>query len=188
MKRILILVAIGLFLYSTGSAFQGGGGESTRNPRHTPKPRPPSVPKPKVEPRKRSLTPTPANIRGLKLGKDKNVSRETSSFGPGDTIYVVADISNAPGKLKVKVRLIVNDVEGQQSGPIPGLETTVELHGSGTATFTFSPPTAGWPKGKYKMEVLILNEDGEQKDSGRRRNLSVSADNTIPAPPAPVTA
>jgi hypothetical protein len=105
-----------------------------------------------------------ANISGLKLGKDKSVTQETSSFASGDTIYGIAEISNAPGKLKVKGRLVIDEVEGQQSGPIPGLETAVDLAGSGNATFTFSPPTAGWPKGKYKLEVLMLNEDGEQKD------------------------
>src|SRR6185295_10743087 len=78
-----------------------------------------------------------ANISGLKLGKDKNVSTETHSFGPRDTVYALADIANAPGKVKVKGRLIVDDVEGQTKGPIPGLEDTVELGGSGTAIFTF---------------------------------------------------
>lgn len=105
-----------------------------------------------------------ANISSLKLGKDKSVSQEASSFSTGDTIYAAAVISNSPGKVTVKGRLVVEDVAGQQSGPIPGLETTVDLAGSGTATFTFSPPTAGWPKGKYKMEALMLNENGEQKD------------------------
>ncbi|HEV7860553.1 MAG TPA: hypothetical protein VGO91_18185 [Pyrinomonadaceae bacterium] len=105
-----------------------------------------------------------ANISSLKLGKDKGVSPETSTFEPGDTIYGVAEISNAPGKVKVKGQLVVDNVEGQQSGPIPGLEKTLDLPGSGTATFTFSPPTAGWPKGKYKLDVTMMNEDGEQKD------------------------
>jgi hypothetical protein len=40
----------------------------------------------------------------------------------------------------------------------------VELPGSGTATFTFTPPPDGWPKGKYKLEVSMLNEEGQQKD------------------------
>ena len=105
-----------------------------------------------------------ANISSLKLGKDKNVSNETSSFGPRDTVYAVAEISNAPGKVKVKGRLAVDNVEGQKPGPIPGLEDTVELGGSGTAVFTFSPAASGWPKGKYKLEVIMLNENGEQKD------------------------
>jgi hypothetical protein len=105
-----------------------------------------------------------AHISSVKLGKDKNVTRETSNFDPTDTVYSVAEISNAPGKLKVKGRLVVDDVEGQKAGPISGLEDTVELGGSGTAIFTFTPPSTGWPKGKYKLEILMLDEGGEQKD------------------------
>jgi hypothetical protein len=105
-----------------------------------------------------------ANISGLKISKDKSAAQETSSFAAEDTIYGVATISNAPGKVKVKGRMAFEEVEGQHTGPIPGLETTLDLAGSGTATFTFSPPPAGWPKGKYKVEVMMLNEDGEQKD------------------------
>jgi len=105
-----------------------------------------------------------ANLSGLKIGKDKTVSQESATFGANETVYGVATVSNAPNKVKVKGRLAVDDVPGQQTGPIPGLETTVELPGSGTATFTFSPPQDGWPKGKYKIEVVMLNEAGEQKD------------------------
>ena len=116
---------------------------------------------------------TTANLSSLKLSKDKGAAQESGSFASDDTIYGVAEVSNAPGKVKVKGRLIIDDVEGQQSGPIPGLETTVDLPGSGTATFTFSPPAAGWPKGKYKLEVLMLNEGGEQKDQ-KTGNFTVS--------------
>lgn len=104
-----------------------------------------------------------ANISSLKLGTDKTVTKETTTFSASDTIYGVAEISNAPSKVKVKGRLEAEDVEGQKTGPIPGLETTVDLPGSGTATFTFTPPTAGWPHGKYKLDVVMLNENGEQK-------------------------
>lgn len=105
-----------------------------------------------------------ANISSVKLGKDRAVSQETSGFGTGDTVYALATISNAPDAVKVRGRLVIEDVAGQQQGPVPGLETTVDLPGSGTATFTFSPPSSGWPKGKYKVEVIMLNEGGEQKD------------------------
>ena len=107
-----------------------------------------------------SFSVSTANISGLKLGKDKAVAQETSSFAAGDTVYGVATISNAPSKVSVKGRLVIEDVAGQTPGPIPNLETTVNLDGSGTATFTFSPPTAGWPAGKYKLEVMMLNENG----------------------------
>lgn len=105
-----------------------------------------------------------ANISSVKLGKNQTVSQETSSFSADDTVYALATISNAPGAVKVRGRLVIEDVEGQQRGPVPGLETTIDLPGSGTATFTFSPPSSGWPKGKYKVEVIMLDEGGEQKD------------------------
>ena len=107
---------------------------------------------------------TSANISSLKLGKDKSVSQESNSFGTSDTVYAVATISNVPDAVKVKGRVIAEDVAGAQNGPIPQYETSVDLPGSGTATFTFSKPTAGWPKGKYKVEVIMLNANGEQKD------------------------
>jgi hypothetical protein len=105
-----------------------------------------------------------ANLSSLKLSKDKTASQETNTFAEGDTVYAVAIVSNAPGKVKVKGRLSIEDVPGENSGPIPGLEKVLDLPGSGSATYTFSPPPDGWPKGKYKMEVFMLNEDGEQKD------------------------
>ena len=105
-----------------------------------------------------------ANISDLKLGKDQTASQATSTFAATDTVYAVATISNAPGAVKVKGRLAIEDVAGEQAGPIPGLEKTLDLPGSGTATYTFTPPPNGFPKGKYKVEVFMLNEAGEQKD------------------------
>lgn len=105
-----------------------------------------------------------ANISDLKLGKDRAATQATTSFEASDTVYAVATISNAPGAVKVRGRLVIDEVAGEESGPIPGLEKTVDLPSSGTATYTFSPPTAGFPKGKYKVEVVMLDEAGEQKD------------------------
>ena len=100
-----------------------------------------------------------ANISSLKIGKDKSVSTESNTFSPSDTVYAVATIGNAISKVKVKGRLVIEDAPGEK-----GPEDTVELPGSGTATFTFTPPSSGFPPGKYKIEVTMLNEDGEQKD------------------------
>ena len=114
-----------------------------------------------------------ANLSGLKLGKDQAVTAETDSFASGDTVYAVATVSNAPGAVKVTGRLVIDSVEGEESGPVPGLEKTLDLPGSGTATYTFSPPPTGWPKGKYKVEVIMLNESGEKKDE-KSTGFSVS--------------
>jgi hypothetical protein len=104
-----------------------------------------------------------AHIGKLKIGKDKDVATETAAFAPTDTVYGVAELANA-GKTKDKVRLIVVDVAGQTPGPIPGLETTVDVDSGQNANFNFSPPAAGWPAGKYKFEVTLMDEGGVQKD------------------------
>jgi hypothetical protein len=114
-----------------------------------------------------------ANLSSLKTAADKAGSKETSSFTPGDTVYGIAVVSNAPGKVKVKASLVIVDVPGEKAGPVPGLESTLDLDGSGTATFTFSPPSSGWPTGKYKLDVVMLNEQGEQKDQ-KSASFSVS--------------
>lgn len=105
-----------------------------------------------------------ANISDLKVARDEAGTQQTSSFEPSNTVYAVATVSNAPGAVKVTGRLVIEDVEGEEKGPIPGLEKTLDLPGSGTATYTFTPPASGFPKGKYKVEVLMINEAGEQKD------------------------
>jgi hypothetical protein len=110
------------------------------------------------------LSASTANISSVKIGKDKGVGAESTSFGPNDSVYAVASIGNAMEKVKVKGRVAVEEAEGQPSGMFPGTETVVDLPGSGTATFTFIPPASGWPKGKYKVEVMMLNDKGEQKD------------------------
>jgi len=116
---------------------------------------------------------TTANLSSLKLSKDKSGSPETSTFAADDTIYAVGVVSNAPGKVKVKGALAFEDVEGQKPGPIPGLEKTLDLDGSGTATYTFTPPPSGWPKGKYKIEVTLMDDSGQQKDQ-KSASFSIS--------------
>lgn len=105
-----------------------------------------------------------ANISDLKLTKDQATKQATDTFATTDTVYAIATVSNVPDKVKVKGRLLFDEVEGAQAGPVPGAETTLELPSDGTATYTFTPPDAGFPPGKYKVEVLMLNDAGEQKD------------------------
>jgi hypothetical protein len=115
---------------------------------------------------------TETAIKSLKIGKDKAVTTETAAFATGDTVYGVAAISSS-GKTKVTGRLLIDEVEGQTKGPIPGLEITIDLAKGEDGNFTFSPPPAGWPKGKYTLEVVLTDEAGVQKGT-KSANFTVS--------------
>lgn len=123
-----------------------------------------------------------ANLSSLKVGKDKSVSAETSSFGPNDTVYANAEVANSMSKTKLKARLLWDKVEGQKSGDlVPGAEVSVDLPSSGTGNFNFNPPPGGWSNGSYKVEVTMFNEDNEQKDQ-KTATFSVSGGRTNQSP------
>lgn len=106
-----------------------------------------------------------ANISSLKISKDEKATTEASDFKPGDKVYAVAQISNNPGKQKVKFRVLYDDVKGQKSGEmLPGAEKTLEADGDKAATFWIELPTSGFQNGRYKVDVTMSNEQGEQKD------------------------
>jgi uncharacterized protein YdeI (BOF family) len=64
---------------------------------------------------------TTANISSVKVSKEKSAATETSSFGPNDTVYTVAQVSNTSDKHKVTGRILYDDVKGQTSGSaVPG--------------------------------------------------------------------
>ena len=108
---------------------------------------------------------TTANISGLKLSKDKEGTNETNSFAPGDPIYARATVSNVPSKVTLKFRLFTENVEGQQqNAPVSQFDTSIEMPRSGIGTYSLTPPPRGWPVGKYRIEVAMLIESGEQKD------------------------
>ena len=108
---------------------------------------------------------TTANISSLKLSKDEAGTIETNTFAPGDTIYAKATVSNVPSKVTLQFLLIAEKVEGAaENVQVPGTDKSFELAGDGWVTYNVSSPTSGWPAGKYKLEVRMLVENGEQKD------------------------
>ncbi|HKQ52578.1 MAG TPA: hypothetical protein VJT74_09430 [Pyrinomonadaceae bacterium] len=108
---------------------------------------------------------TTANISSLKLSKDKEGSAQTNSFAPGDTVYAIATVSNNPGKVTLKFQLIAEKVEGERENfHVSNLDMSLEVDGDRTATYHVEPPPAGWPAGRYRIEVAMLTEKGEQKD------------------------
>jgi hypothetical protein len=108
---------------------------------------------------------TTANISSLKVSTDEEGKNEAKSFKPGDKAFAIAQISNNSGKVKAKFRVLFDDVPGQTSGTlVPGAEKTLDVEGSRPAIFWVTLPAEGFDNGRYKFEVSMLTESGEQKD------------------------
>lgn len=118
---------------------------------------------------------TTANISKLKLGKDKDVKTETDKFGPKDTVYGVATISNTSSKQKVKIRLLYDDVKGQDSGKLfPGTEASSVINGASDVPLNFTPPAGGWSNGRYKVEFTMYDEEGNKQVDQETATFTVS--------------
>lgn len=108
---------------------------------------------------------TTANISSLKVSTDEEGKNEARNFKPGDRVYAVAQISNNVGKVTARFRLLFDDVDGQTAGTmVPGAEKTLDVEGSRPAIFWITLPSEGFDNGRYKFEVSMLTESGEQKD------------------------
>ena len=108
---------------------------------------------------------TTAHLSSFKLGKDKEVTSETSKFGPKDEVWAKTEVANVPSKVTLKFSLVLVKVAGQPEGlHNPGTDYSVDLEASGTGTYHLTPPPTGWPSGTYRVEVAMVTNTGEQKD------------------------
>jgi hypothetical protein len=105
-----------------------------------------------------------AHIRSLKISKDEDGKKEATTFGPGEKVYVIADIGNNVGKVKVRFRVLFDDVEEKQAGTqLGGAEKTLDVEGSQPAIFWITLPSDDFANGRYKAEVTMFAENGDQK-------------------------
>ena len=108
---------------------------------------------------------TTANLSSFKLGKDKEVTAEASKFAPTEEIWAKTEVSNVPSKVTLKFSLILVKVEGQPENlHNPGTDYSLDMASSGVGTYHLTPPESGWPAGKYRVEVAMITDSGEQKD------------------------
>lgn len=106
---------------------------------------------------------TTANLSELKFGKNKDASPSSETFSPRDKIYIVSEINNTPSKHKVKAVLYYEDVEGAEPGSV--VKDFGELNVPGEYSFNFSvyPRRGEFPTGRYRAEIVLLDEDGERE-------------------------
>jgi hypothetical protein len=123
-----------------------------------------------------------ANLSSLKTYTDKDGKAESSAFKTGDVLNGRAQVSNNPGKVKVKFTLVADDVKGMTKGEmLKGSDVTVDIENDGIATYTV-PVSAGFLAGSYTLNADMVNSEGAKKDS---KTAKVTV--TQIAPPAAAT-
>jgi hypothetical protein len=111
-----------------------------------------------------SFSASTAHISDLKVGTSEDVTTQASSFGKTDTIYATAHVANAPFKTTLTWHLIAEKVEGQPPNlTIAQFDKSFDLTNDSDVNMRYTPPTAGWPTGTYKLDA-VLTEDGNKRD------------------------
>ncbi|MBV6395478.1 MAG: hypothetical protein HFACDABA_01054 [Anaerolineales bacterium] len=96
------------------------------------------------------------SLSNARASFDQEGKQATTTFSPNDTVYVVADLSNAPLGTVVTSKWFALNAEGMAPNElIDEADINVnEDNFSGTVYFYF-PPSAPWPSGSYAVELYL---------------------------------
>jgi hypothetical protein len=100
---------------------------------------------------------TAVNV-GRGLGADKRLSDQTQQFRPTDVIYAVVETQGSGQNADLQARWTYED--GQL---VDEASRSISANGDDVTEFHISKPS-GWPKGKYKVEILLNGSSAGSKD------------------------
>jgi hypothetical protein len=106
---------------------------------------------------------TPIRVSDIQVGKsvgaDKKVADQTTDFGVRDTMYVAVITDGAAKDAKISAKWTFN---GKQT--VKEDTQTISPTGGTSVTEFHVDKKAAWPKGKYKVEVMLNGVSAGAKD------------------------
>jgi hypothetical protein len=96
---------------------------------------------------------------GKGIGSDNKVGNETETFGVRDTMYVAVITDGAAKDAKIDAKWTFNNGQTVKSDS----RTISPTGGENVTAFHVDKKTA-WPKGKYKVEVMLNGVSAGSKD------------------------
>ena len=110
-----------------------------------------------------ALDTTPIRVSDIQVGKgvgsDKKVADQTTSFGVRDTMYVAVITDGAAKDAKLTAKWTYNEKQVVKES-----SQTISPTGGTIATEFHIDKKSAWPKGKYKVEVLLNGVSAGTKD------------------------
>lgn len=115
-----------------------------------------------VETTSGAATATPVRVSDVKVGRalgaDKRLTEETNEFRPVDVIYAVVETRGTGPNTALQARWTYED--GQV---VDESSRSISASGEDITEFHISKPS-GWPKGKYKVQILLNGTPAESED------------------------
>lgn len=110
-----------------------------------------------------ALDTAPIRVSDIQVGKgvgsDKKVGDQTTSFGVRDTMYVAVITDGAAKDAKLTAKWTYNDKQVVKES-----SQTISPAGGETATEFHIDKKSAWPKGKYKVEIMLNGVSAGTKD------------------------
>jgi hypothetical protein len=110
-----------------------------------------------------ALDTAPIRVSDIQVGKgvgsDKRVGDQTTSFGVRDTMYVAVITDGAAKDAKLTAKWTFNGTQVVKES-----SQTISPTGGTTATEFHVDKKSAWPKGKYKVEVMLNGVSAGTKD------------------------
>lgn len=100
---------------------------------------------------------------GTAVGDDMKVTAPASTFKPKDTIIAAVSTSTSDPAASVPGKLGVKWTHVDSSQTVHEESKDVDFSGPGVTDFQISKPD-GWPKGKYKVEVMLDGNTVQSRD------------------------
>ena len=94
---------------------------------------------------------------GRSIGADKRLTDETGDFRPTDVIYAVVETKGTDPNAALVARWTFEDGQVVEEST-----RNIAAAGEDVTEFHISKP-GGWPKGKYKVEVLLNGQPVESE-------------------------
>lgn len=110
-----------------------------------------------------ALDTAPIRVRDIQVGKgvgsDKKVGNQTSEFAVRDTMYVAVITDGAARDARLSTKWTYNERQ-----VVDESTQTISPAGGETATEFHVTKKTAWPKGKYKVEVMLNGVSAGTKD------------------------
>ncbi|WP_162909473.1 hypothetical protein [Aggregatilinea lenta] len=94
----------------------------------------------------------PAHFENARMAADEDGDRETYTYAPGDTFYLLVEVKGGSDDTSSTAAWRIVQAAGVEPDYLIG---SFSLEGSGGKVFRAQAPDEGWPVGQYAVDLYL---------------------------------